>query len=1840
MPRNDINPPDDSSPELSGLFGGKYSISEALKQLRLRLLDLTSRNRLLNFKPSTSKSLQVIEAIPDSVYGRLLDGKSCTFIPVPDPPKKEYLTVNGRLVKPEARDYAKKLDIDTNYELSPSQKGNSSQAAASTRLRVLHYPENLERQCRRIFREAQSAIEETGTNMLYLAVGFLEFYESDDSDKALNAPLIAIPVRLRRSSIDPETRLYKYDLSYTEEEITENLSLREKLSHDFGIQLPGLDEDESPEDYFKRINHAIARKNRWKVKRNITLALLSFAKAILVHDNDPKNWPIGKTGNRLTEHKIIRQIFEGNGNHDGNNFDDYPVDKHEDYHLELIYDADTSQHRALIDILESKNLVINGPPGTGKSQTITNLIAAAMVRGKKVLFVSEKLAALEVVKQRLENAGLGDFCLELHSHKTDKKRVVGELKRRWENRYPSPRLFGDKLEILEKRRKSLKRYADLINSVLCNEIDLSVFEVLWRAERHRQAVGEQVACLETVILEEAPHTRHSKLDDMLRLVNDLARHYQEIEAYGPEHPWFGFFPESLGPGDDLSIQNLLARLVERAKSLDKAIEALRAAAEEHVPADLKSLEFFLQSANGVPEPDSKVIPELLPRIFSNSAEDKGATSAEQYPYNLLPQNIFLSSSEQRGRLCRKLVEEFEQLCREAKSLEEAWVGKLLHPEEVSPATAESVQSELQALWKLRLAHRPLTELEELSASLRSIANGIEGSLSFFNELASVVGFSFDGTESSILNLHAISGIAHNAPRELLSYRCEGLKQPEAGDVLSRARADVETIQQQRKELDNIFWLDISLNEAELHRAIYILRHGDVWYRFLRSDWRWSCRYHKSLSRDRNARKAGKERLKELKYLADYLAALKQLQNNQEYAYTFGRLFKGISTELEKAERLVVWYEDGRKTLIRTGFNPQQYDFNSLDDFRISQLALRYLDCNVHYNSICDFSQRIKTLLDGIDGCQDVTNTMKPWNQRLEVVRRVVDTLEESLALLKRIGHDILSPESILQAVSARCGYVSNLEKIDGGEGAKALLGSHFAGRNTDFEGILGTIAWGERVARSGLPGATKDALLSARAMESSRALKVASSATWEAIQSIHSFTAEIGRHGSFDWEKWSSAVSSTSGSGTPEAIRMRAVRALESMDALLPWVQYCSAREGLLALGLKPFADYLETGEILPGKLEDALLYRFYASIAKSIFHTTRELERFSTTAHERIREEFNKIDKEIIAQRGKDCAARISRLAKLPNGLSSPKVGDKTEMALLEYLMAQQRPRVPIRQIIRRAGKSIQELKPCFMMGPLSVAQYLEQGAVEFDIIVMDEASQLRPEEALGAIARGNQLVVVGDPKQLPPTSFFEKMMIADDDEDEGSTLTTSESILDICIPLFPSRTLRWHYRSKHESLIAFSNHHFYDGQLIVFPSPYPKTNRLGLRYHYIRNGAYQNRQNIPEAIRVVDAVIEHIRNRPEESLGVATLNITQRDLIEDILEERLKDFEEGEKYKARWESEGWPLFVKNLENVQGDERDVIFISTTFGRMPSTEKLRQNFGPISRPTGWRRLNVLFTRARKNLHVFSSMQPEDIVIDTNTPQGTRALRNYLEYASKGILIGSELTDREPDSDFEVSVADVLRNRGYEVVPQLGVAGFFIDIAVRNPDRRGEFMAAIECDGASYHSGVSVRDRDRIRQEILEELGWKRKIWRIWSADWFRSPQNEIRRLFEFLEACKTASAKEYPLDVGEAEPGLEGAVEAQHVVPEQLALRTRPVDEDEQLFVEVGDTVTYCDVKELGKKMTVHITHGENNFAQGIVNEAAPLARVLLDSAEGEEVELGLPGKGARRFRVLKIERK
>ena len=577
-------------------------------------------------------------------------------------------------------------------------------------------------------------------------------------------------------------------------------------------------------------------------------------------------------------------------------------------------------------------------------------------------------------------------------------------------------------------------------------------------------------------------------------------------------------------------------------------------------------------------------------------------------------------------------------------------------------------------------------------------------------------------------------------------------------------------------------------------------------------------------------------------------------------------------------------------------------------------------------------------------------------------------------------------------------------------------------------------------------------------------------------------------------------------------------KASDSPNWLSTWLDYIRLKHRLYGEGFGNFIHVIERSGMSSQNLQDIVSLVYCHQLTKEIFQKHPELANLTCLEQTAIQQRFREYDRKLLNLQRSKIAHRASQ-NKPPLGIASGKASDFSEVSLIKREVAKKTKHIAVRSLMKRAGKAILALKPCFMMSPMSVAQYLEPGRFHFDLIVMDEASQIRPEDALGPIARGAKLVVVGDPKQLPPTNFFSKM-IDDGAEEEIVGLQDSESILDSVTPMFKTRRLRWHYRSKHESLIAFSNKHFYDEDLVIFPSPFKSSPEFGVKLVQVTHGRFASGRNVEEAREVVKSIAMHLKSKPHESIGLVSMNAEQRAEIERQLDQLAKD--DAALHRAIEENKASeePLFIKNLENVQGDERDVIYISMTYGSESVGGRTMQRFGPINSAAGWRRLNVLFTRSKKRMHIFSSMTSGDILPGVGSSRGVHALKAFLEYTENGHLHNSTPTLKAADNDFEIAVINALENYGYECEPQLGVAGFFLDIAVRDPGKPGRFLIGIECDGATYHSAKSARDRDRLRQEILENLGWK--IHRIWSTDWFKNPHAQLRPILNELEKLKTS----------------------------------------------------------------------------------------------------------------------
>lgn len=583
-------------------------------------------------------------------------------------------------------------------------------------------------------------------------------------------------------------------------------------------------------------------------------------------------------------------------------------------------------------------------------------------------------------------------------------------------------------------------------------------------------------------------------------------------------------------------------------------------------------------------------------------------------------------------------------------------------------------------------------------------------------------------------------------------------------------------------------------------------------------------------------------------------------------------------------------------------------------------------------------------------------------------------------------------------------------------------------------------------------------------------------------------------------------------------------RMASDLTSYSSWVTLQRAIETAKAAGAGPVVERVLKGELSSDQSISEYLYACAESRWTEARRKHPEIERLRDMDRHELVAEFGELERNRILD--------ARKLVRLKHSEGVPK-GTAGEMGIIRGEIGRKKGHKSIRWLMANAGSMVQRIKPVMLMSPISVAQYLPAGAVEFDLLVIDEASQVRPEDALGCIARAKQVVVVGDQKQLPPTSFFDRMVDdeeddADDDENAPAYAADMESIL----TLFESRgvnqrMLSWHYRSRDPSLIRVSNAEFYDDGLVLPPSPLQLDDSYGLRLRRVagvyapkNSGLGRAGTNRPEAEEIAKAVALHARNHSSLSLGVVAFSKAQSDMITEVLENTRRKDAVLDRFLQTGKAEDF--FVKNIENVQGDERDVIMISVGYGPQVAGGRLTSMaFGPINGEGGGRRLNVLFSRARTRCEVFASFDPADIDPNRSSRDGLRILKRFLDFAKTGIMEEHVVTGLEADSPFEEDVANVIRSLGFEPDPQVGSSGFRIDIGVRHADRPAQYILAVECDGAAYHSALWARERDRLRQEVLESLGWR--FHRIWSTDWFHRREREISRLRDALVQAKSAA---------------------------------------------------------------------------------------------------------------------
>lgn len=1629
----------------ASVFQGDLPIASKLDRARAELLDLSARNRLLNV-PRFSKAARTVEVVDErsaEVFRMLVrEGKAFTFSPGKE--KERDKAEPGS----ETDDEEMLTDLPQPEEGEAVDDRGIAGRHSDTKLQTRMTSKGLQRRLLDLYGDARTLEEEQGVNVLYLALGMLKWVDPQNAANIRHAPLILVPVQLQRGAAGERFRLRA-----RAEDLSGNLSLEAFLDRVHKLKLPILDpgDEFDPSAYLEATATAVETKENWEVKPDdIVLGFFSFAKFLMYRDLDPGNWPADDT---IADRPMIRALLsDGFTAPDGMLGDDTPIDRHVSPAAMLhIVDCDSSQTLAVHDVRQGRDLVIQGPPGTGKSQTISNVIASAVADGKTVLFVAEKMAALEVVKRRLDTAGVGDTCLELHSSKANKRTVLEELRRTWDLGAPK----GDGPDALTRRlaeaRDLLNAHAERLHR-LHPVAGLTPYQVFGQLARLRQDGRSPVE----FGLPDAPGWTPEGVAEREALLKDVAGRVVEI-GLPDQHPWRGV-------GLDFMLPTTVERLMTRLTELAGLLQEWR--------ANQSTLAGRLESSAPPTFGATVGLTSLARRIASAPELEPGPLGGPHWDDNAEAIVRLLATGREFERLSGELEGRVP-----AEGLDVDVSAAIAALAAVPPAFGQACFAHVAFL--RHAMPRLLSGADQLDAELgrpvgeRTLSN-LERLISTGERVAAAPDASPEAFAATVWD-HGVEQAGDLA---------------EAVAGFERARASLGD------SINDVAWTtDVTKARQSLATHTGMLRK-------LNSEWRQANALVRTVVR--NASAPLPELLERLDTLTKGQAALRLVKEGDSFGKSaFGPDWRGERSSSAPLMALVDWM----RTLRGLGAEPRLIAGRMPQRSALGEMAASLKDLHASVRS------RLEALRSDAGG---------------SLPALFGGSLSAERVPLPDLFRNIQALASADDAASATAPAATNAaERLDV---LRRVAARQEAGRAIDNGGQLGADAFGRTWARHrsdwrGLAQAarwiaTNPDIRQLAARIPDRA-QTADMASW-----IETGQDELLQELGDVFVSLQANASSLFAQPSTEDLRLddlghRLADWLANREQLSKWVAYRERADRGRSLGLNPIIDRLQNGAMAPADAIPSFEMAYFEALLADQVRYDPELGRFDGTLHGARTREFAALDRQRIGAASLEVVRAHHR--GIPGQVGMGPVG------VLRGEIARRRGHMPIRQLVQRAGPAIQALKPVMMMSPLSVAQFLPPGKVTFDLLVMDEASQIQPVDALGAIARCRQVVVVGDERQLPPTRFFSRMTGSEDeDDDEGASVADIESILGLFTARgLPQRMLRWHYRSRHQSLIAVSNRQFYESKLFIVPSPYTKEAGMGLSFRHVPEGVFDSRAtgsgtgtNPVEAKLVAEEVIRHAKANPRQSLGVATFSAAQRRAIQDELEVMRRLNPDCEEFFRSHPGE--PFFVKNLENVQGDERDVIMISVGYGR-GANGTISMRFGPLGADGGERRLNVLISRAKRRCEVFASITDEDIDLERAKSKGVFALKLFLQYARTGRLDVARQTARGHDSVLEEQIGRALQDRGYLVHPQVGIAGFFIDLAISDPERPGRYLLGIECDGAAYHSSRSARDRDRLRQAVLEDHGWI--IHRVWGSDWFQRPGEQLERIVAAIEAAKAELAE-------------------------------------------------------------------------------------------------------------------
>ncbi|MBM2620955.1 DUF4011 domain-containing protein [Actinoplanes sp. LDG1-06] len=1543
---------------MGGLPGAE--VRSALETWRSGLVDLTGTNPLLNFARVASGAVEITGPSPKAIVKVLQEGGGYSFhSDDPDAPVHVLRT-----------------------ELALEQLGA-----------LLHH----------FWRRSRQEMLDRGVSPLYLGLGMLHW--SDDDGSPYESPILLVPVE-----IDPTgPRL----IARPEDPIV-NPALVVRMA-ELDIEIPEINSlaELDVTVLWAKVDVAIGERRGWYADETVTLSCLSVHREAMYYDlfeNEP----------HIVEHPIVRALATQDADR-AFAFEPTAVERidvvapPED--VPLILDADATQRVAVAAAVAGRSFVLDGPPGTGKSQTIANMVGGLLHAGKRVLVVSEKAAALDTVQRRLTEAGLGNYLLALHSDLTGRREVADALAAALEtDAVPLATMDPIDRRAVRERRERLTSYAEALNRVR-QPLGRSLFEVLGICARLLDVPSAPVAGVNP----------HDLTGEAVLRIRDAVSRLGRVRS--ETYLW----------REAIDREPLDARLRQAMTSLGKLAETVIAnstladAFDLHEPSGAAQLAALSAHAGKRPV---KVEEDWL-TIDSIQPVQKAATDLTHHlaalRYGGIPWSELPSADDMAA------IPDLSHLVPEAVDLKPLNAAQADHLANKFAEEADRLEGRQESLDRVT-ARLGLPNVVTFSDSARviTIADLIER-----EHKPEPAWFETGGMPAAHAAVRALR-LAIERVRETESQARQHfdetvLGEPitEVADRLTRNRGPRKLLRPYRR--DKKLAAEVALPDVKPSDAVANVEDAAAW---------------------KNA-------------LEDLAAA------EAEHAAMLGSHWKGLNTD----------------------FHAVQEAMHTADEVIREVPADALPAVTVHVCAPRPNSALLRIVGEARDEFTRFRTTLRPAPARAPRPELGEGAIADAVSWLRAHIKPLHAAAEMIRSYSVPTGRDLTLaEAMDIAEQRQAatdaeaaiwaeatthsaVLGTVYRGTKTDDEAMNEVVAWTAQARRlmtgedAAMSREQAHALMEAHPTEG----LPAAVAGWETArgQVLDAFGPD--RHGELNERL-----------GDYDNARDLLVELLHDPEGQQEWFRHEDARRVLVEHGLADALEFCADEETPIDQVWPVLERALYRGWADAVIEEDPGLQPVSAEDRTHLVEVYRLLDRELTSAALADIVYAVE--ARRPSASASGEPG------VIRREGNKQSGHLPVQELLAQARHAVQGLKPCLLMSPLAVSRYLPP-EMEFDMVIIDEASQVTTADAINCVYRGDALVVSGDERQLPPTSYYDRV------EDD---VTDLPSILELARDTFPVLHLGWHHRSRHEALFAFANLAYYHGRLVGLTRCYPQEPDHGVEM-FVVDGVYRRQttsDNPIEADAVAERVLHHYATRPEKSLGVVTLSVAQADAVDEAVRRAVAERPDLEHFLEDNDRLSG-FFCKSLEAVQGDVRDVIILSIGYG-YDENDKISTNFGSLNRPMGWRRLNVAITRARERVEVVASIRAGDVPDMGN--ESVRHLKAYLEYAERAAAtLGREASDRQDATPFEDAVLSSLTEWGYTVRRRVGAAGHWIDLAVLHPDQDDDvFAIGIEFDGPEYQSIPSSRDRDRLRDEELRALGWH--MHRIWSVAWYQNPAEEQNRL--------------------------------------------------------------------------------------------------------------------------------